>query len=151
MNYCFNFQLSFLHAPGFFFNQKHLCYKVVIKQINANWKMETFFCVSRDLNLRAAHQLDNRPSYEEVHNSLRTARMLANGLSPILTVILVLIWPSLLLLVGVFDLASFKRWVSILDIVILFIFNDNKSCKCFISKIIAKTRNLPALTITWVQ
>lgn len=110
--------------------------------------METFFCVSRDLNLRAAHQLDNRPSYEEVHNSMRTSRMLANGLSPILTVILVLIWPSLLLLVGVFDLASFKRWVSILDIVILFFFNDNKSCKCFISKIIAKTRNLPPLTIT---
>lgn len=152
MNYCFNFQsyLSYMHLD-FFFNQKHLCYKIVIKQINANWKMETFFCVSRDLNLRAAHQLDNRPSYEEVHNSMRTARMLANGLSPILTVILVLIWPSLLLLVGVFDLASFKRWVSILDIVILFIFNDNKSCKCFISKIIAKTRNLPALTITWVQ
>lgn len=111
-------------------------------------KWKRFFCVSRDLNLRAAHQLDNRPSYEEVHNSMRTARMLANGLSPILTVILVLIWPSLQLLVGVFDLASFKRWVSILDIVILFIFNDNKSCKCFISKIIAKTRNLPALTIT---
>eukprot|EP00105_Crassostrea_gigas_P021844 XP_011441136.1 PREDICTED: urea-proton symporter DUR3 [Crassostrea gigas] len=66
---------------------------------------------AKDLNLRAAHQLDNRPSYEEVHNSMRTARMLANGLSPILTVILVLIWPSLLLLVGVFDLASFKRWI----------------------------------------
>lgn len=97
----------------FCFNQKHLCLIIVIKQMNANWKMETFLHVSRDLNLRAAHQLDNRPSYEEVHNSMRTARMLANSLSPILTVIFVLIWPSLLLLEGVFDLASFKRWVSI--------------------------------------
>lgn len=134
---CFNFQsyLSYMTLYLVFcFNQKHLCLIIVIKQMNANWKMDTFLHVSRDLNLRAAYQLDNRPSYEEVHNSMRTARMLANGLSPILTVIFVLIWPSLLLLEGVFDLASFKRWVSILNIFILFIFNDNKPCKCFISQ-----------------
>lgn len=90
----------------------------MIKEMNRTekWALIGFFHVSRDLNLRAAHQLDNRPSYEEVHNSMRTARMLANGLSPILTIIFILIWPSLLLLVGVFDLAAFKRWVSILNI-----------------------------------
>ena len=47
-----------------------------------------------------------------MYNCLRTARILANGLSPILTTILILIWPSLLLLEGVFDLSTFKRWVS---------------------------------------
>lgn len=73
--------------------------------------------------------------------------MLVNGLFLIFIVIFVLIWFSFLLLVGVFDLVLFKRWVSILDIVILFIFNDNKFCKCFILKIIVKIRNLLVLII----
>lgn len=73
--------------------------------------------------------------------------MLVNGLFLIFIVIFVLIWFSFLLLVGVFDLVLFKRWVSILDFVILFIFNDNKFCKCFILKIIVKIRNLLVLII----
>ncbi|XP_048764480.2 uncharacterized protein LOC125672302 [Ostrea edulis] len=63
------------------------------------------------LKLNAAHQLDNRPSYEEMYNSLKSARLLANGASTILTVLLIFVWPSLMLLEGVFDLAAFKRWI----------------------------------------
>ncbi|XP_061180272.1 uncharacterized protein LOC133188802 [Saccostrea echinata] len=66
---------------------------------------------AKDLKLSAAHQLDNRPSYEDVFSSLRSARLLANGCSPILTILLVFIWPSLMLLEGVLDLAAFRRWI----------------------------------------
>jgi hypothetical protein len=48
-----------------------------------------------------------------MYNSLKPARLLANGASTILTILLILVWPSLMILEGVFDLAAFKRWVSI--------------------------------------
>ncbi|KAK6177025.1 hypothetical protein SNE40_015215 [Patella caerulea] len=70
---------------------------------------------SKDLNLTGAHQLDNRPSLDEVAKTFKYAKLLAVGGSVTLTMILVVIWPCIMVAVEVMSLSSFKGWVSLSD------------------------------------
>lgn len=67
---------------------------------------------ARELNLSGAHQLDNRPTLQEVSDTFRAARLLANIGSLVLTVVLVLVWPAFMVLVRVMSREEFTHWVS---------------------------------------
>ncbi|ESO83679.1 hypothetical protein LOTGIDRAFT_169159 [Lottia gigantea] len=74
---------------------------------------ETF---AKELNLSGAHQLDNRPSLEEVTNTFKYARYLAVGGSLTLTGSLIFLWPSIMVAVEVMDLSGFSNWVALSDV-----------------------------------
>ena len=69
--------------------------------------------IHRDLGLTGANQLDNRPSLEEVKSTFKFAKNLAMTGAVVLTFVLILVWPTCMVSVGVMDLAAFTHWVHI--------------------------------------
>ena len=65
----------------------------------------------RELNITGAHQLDKRPSLEEVSKTFRGATILAKGGALVLTVILIGLWPACMMVIGVMNLQQFRHWV----------------------------------------
>lgn len=63
-----------------------------------------------------AHQLDNRPSLYEVSRAFRNAKLVAQIGAVVLSVVLVILWPALMIPIGVFSFSDFSSWVSLSDI-----------------------------------
>lgn len=75
--------------------------------------MQNDFLLYRDLGLKTANKLDNRPSLEDVTKTFRGAKYTAYFGATVLTLVLVIIWPAGMIAEGVFSLSQFKNWVSI--------------------------------------
>ncbi len=66
----------------------------------------------RDLGLSQAYKLDSRPELRDVSKAFKSARLAAFIGAPLLTVVLVIVWPAAMVAVGVMDLSGFRHWVS---------------------------------------
>ena len=66
----------------------------------------------RELNIDGAYKLDNRPTLELVSRTFRDARLIAYIGAPIVTFIIVVLWPALMTTVTTLDIHMFKHWVS---------------------------------------
>ena len=88
--------------------------------------------ICRDLNLEGAYRLDNRPSLAAVQKAFRGAKITALVGSMVLTVILILIWPSVMVAVSVMSRTSFFQWVSYIPTNRVFIHHQfSRKSLCF--------------------
>ncbi|XP_033764344.1 urea-proton symporter DUR3-like [Pecten maximus] len=65
----------------------------------------------KDLNIIGANQLDNRPALDVVENHFRSSKILAYVGGIASTIILIVVWPSILISVDVMDRTDFHHWV----------------------------------------
>ncbi|KAK3604602.1 hypothetical protein CHS0354_027455, partial [Potamilus streckersoni] len=66
-----------------------------------------------DLNLSGAHRLDNRPTLMDVQRAFRGAKYLASIGSISVSIILVIVWPSFMVLADVMSFNAFSQWVQV--------------------------------------
>ncbi len=71
-----------------------------------------FFFPFRDLGLTGANKLDNRPELSDVSRAFKSARLIAYIGALVLTFVLIILWPAVMVAVGVMDLSGFQHWVS---------------------------------------
>ncbi|XP_060071327.1 uncharacterized protein LOC132551230 [Ylistrum balloti] len=65
----------------------------------------------KDLNITGAHQLDNRPALAEVERHFRSSKIMAYVGGLLGSVLLVVVWPSVLISVDIMDQSDFHNWV----------------------------------------
>ncbi|XP_041377330.1 urea-proton symporter DUR3-like [Gigantopelta aegis] len=66
-----------------------------------------------DLNLTGVHQLDNRPSLVDVEKAFKLAKYVAIIGSITLSIVLIIIWPSIMVTVGVMSPKQFFGWATL--------------------------------------
>ncbi|KAL5014496.1 hypothetical protein ScPMuIL_008766 [Solemya velum] len=71
---------------------------------------------AKELDLMGAHQLDNRPSLYEVSRAFRNAKLVAQIGAVVLSVVLVILWPALMIPIGVFSFSDFSSWVTLSEV-----------------------------------
>ncbi|XP_059168393.1 LOW QUALITY PROTEIN: uncharacterized protein LOC131950305 [Physella acuta] len=70
----------------------------------------------KELNLSQNRQLDNRPSLEEVQQVHRQSYVMAYSLSTVFSVVILILWPALMVIVGVMTLEQFTSWVRLSEV-----------------------------------
>ncbi|KAK7450506.1 hypothetical protein BaRGS_00039937, partial [Batillaria attramentaria] len=68
---------------------------------------------AKELNLSGAHQLDNRPSLQEVAATFRFARLMANIGSVTLALTMIVLWPALMVAIETMTRSQFTGWVNL--------------------------------------
>ncbi|KAK0061332.1 urea-proton symporter DUR3, partial [Biomphalaria pfeifferi] len=70
----------------------------------------------KELHLTGSHRLDNRPSLQDVQKAFRRAYLMANSMSTVFSVVLVIVWPALMVTVDIMSVTQFTGWVRVTEL-----------------------------------
>ncbi|XP_048249148.1 urea-proton symporter DUR3-like [Haliotis rufescens] len=71
---------------------------------------------AQDLCLTGAHQLDNRPSLQEVEKTFKKAKYFANIGSVVFSLLLVVVWPCIMIAVDIMSYDQFFGWAMLSEV-----------------------------------